>query len=227
MRDGATLPPGSTPVDAYADGADYVMDIASAAVAVAQEANQSGKPSVVRDELSIASAALPRASAGELSKAQARAAKADGKAYAQALAQADHLQRNLDSLWGMVEAEKEKARQQLDAKQAELEAERAMVRDLLWTGAGLLLVLVGGAATVWGSALGVTKAEAASLILLGFGVGALPWLMDSDLSAWVLIPAIGLVALRGVLWVWSKGWGKKKPDPLATAKSLKSPDAKA
>lgn len=225
VPDAPALPPEPSkgnPVDAYADGADRVMDIAAAAVAVAKDANQAGKPSVVDAELGVASNALPRPSAGELGKAKARAAKADPKDYTAAQAKADTLQRELDTLWGKVEAEKEKARAALQAKEAELAAERAKVRDLLWTGAGLLLVLAGGLGLVWGSGFGVTKAEAVTLALLGFAVGSLPWLLESDLSAWVLVPAGGLVALRGVLWVWSRGW--KKSDPLCNAKSNTPPD---
>jgi len=115
------------------------------------------------------------------------------------------LQRNLDTLWNAIEAEKARAKAQLEAKQAELNAARAAQRDLIWTGAGMLLILAGVAALAWGSAVGVTKAEAALILLCGFAVGSLPWLLESDLSAWVLAPAGGLVALRAVLWVWSIG----------------------
>jgi hypothetical protein len=192
-------------VDTYGDAADEVMERAAASVAVARDANRDGKPTVVEGELSVASAILPRPTAAQLKEAQGRA-KADIPAiYLEAVARAEQLQRNLDTLWNAVEAEKERAKAQLEAKQAELNAARAAQRDLIWTGAGMLLILAGVAALAWGSAVGVTKAEAALILLCGFAVGSLPWLLESDLSAWVLAPAGGLVALRAVLWVWSIG----------------------
>ena len=208
----AALPPSKgkpTSVDTYGDAADEVMEKAAASVAVARDANRDGKPTVVEGELSVASAILPRPTAAQLKEAQARA-KADIPAiYLEAVRDAERLQRNLDTLWNMVEAEKERAKAQLEAKQQELNAARAAQRDLLWTGAGMLLILAGVACLAWGSALGVTKPEAALILLCGFGVGSLPWLLESDLSAWVLAPAGGLVALRAVLWVWSIGRKQK------------------
>lgn len=208
----STVPPAdsSNPVDKYADGADIVMDRAAASIQVAREANQAGKPQVVEAELGVAATVLPRPTPGEVTRAKSRAAKADQGEYARAVAEADKLQRSLDELWGQVEAEKEKARQQVVSKQQELDAERARFRDLLWSMAGIAVVLVGGAGFVWGSALGVTKAEAATIVLVGFAVGSLPWLLESELSGWIIAPAAGLVALRGVVWLWSKGWRKPR-----------------
>jgi hypothetical protein len=110
----------------------------------------------------------------------------------------------LDDLWGKVEAEKEAARQQLAAKQAELDAARAAQRDLIWTSGGLLIVLLGLAGLVWGSAIGVTKPEAALVILGGFAVGSLPWLLESDLSIWVLAPIGAILVIRVGIWAFKK-----------------------
>lgn len=228
----ATLPPSkpssSTPVDVYADAADRVMDVAAAAIQVARDANQAGKPVVVESELGVASSVLPRATPSEVAKAKARADKADPKEYTRAQAEADQAQRRLDELWAQVESEKEKARQQVLAAKQELDAERAKFRDLLWSVAGIGLVVLGGAALVWGSALGVTKAEAAAIILVGFAVGSLPWILESEMSVWIIAPAAGLVALRGVVWAWSLGWKKKKPVTLDHFQTKPAhPDAKS
>lgn len=209
----ATLPPSkpsrSTPVDAYADAADRVMEQAAASVTVAREANAAGKVTVVEGELGVASSLLPRPSPAQLKEARSRAAADNQTIYAEAIVRADRLQRELDTLWGAVEAEKEKARSALAAKQQELDAARAAQRDLLWTGAGLLVIMLGVAGMVWGTALGVSKPEAALVLLCGAGIGSLPWLLESDLSVWVLAPVATLIGLRGVVWVWSAGWKKK------------------
>ncbi|MFN7341391.1 MAG: hypothetical protein ACK5VI_09965 [Opitutia bacterium] len=202
----AALPPTSKPtsVDTYGDAADEVMERAAASVAVARDANRDGKPTVVEGELSVASAILPRPTAAQLKEAQGRA-KADIPAiYLEAVSRAEQLQRNLDTLWNAIEAEKARAKAQLEAKQAELDAARAAQRDLIWTSGGLLIVLLGLAGLVWGSALGVTKPEAALVILGGFAVGSLPWLLESDLSIWVLAPIGAILVVRIGLWAFKK-----------------------
>lgn len=206
-----SLPPSagkSTPVDRYADAADEVMDIAAAAVGAAKDANAAGRHEAVGPELSVAAAALPRPTPAASKAAASRVEAASAAIYAQEVARADRLQRDLDNLWASVEAEKQAARDALAAKQQELDAERAAKRDLLWTGAGLLVTVLGLAAAIWGSALGVTKVEAGLVVLGGLAIGSLPWALESDLSAWVVAPLAGLALLRGVVWIWSQGWGR-------------------
>lgn len=201
--DESVLTPGqSNPVDTYADAADGIMDIAAAAVHTARKANADGKTSVVEGELSVAQAALPRPTPKAVKESQSRAAAESAAIWAEAIVKADRLQRDLDILWGKVEAEKEAARQALAAKQAELDAARAAQRDLIWTVGGLAIVLAGLAGLVWGSSLGVTKAEAVAVILGGFAVGSLPWLLDSELSIWILAPLGVSLSIRLAIWLW-------------------------
>jgi hypothetical protein len=203
-EDPAVTASQSNPVDTYADAADGVMDLAAAAVQTARQANADGKPKIVDGELSVAQAALPRPTPKALKESQSRSKAESTVIWQEAVIKADKLQRQLDDLWGKVEAEKEAARQQLAAKQAELDAARAAQRDLIWTSGGLLIVLLGLAGLVWGSSLGVTKAEAALVILGGFAVGSLPWLLESDLSIWVLAPIGAILVIRVGIWAFKK-----------------------
>jgi len=207
-KDAPALPPAEkgkqTSVDNYADAVDNVVDLAAAAVETARAANAEGRAKVVEGELSVASAALPRPTPKALKESASRAAAESAVIWAEAAARADRLQRELDSLWNSVEAEKEAARQQLAAKQAELDAARAAQRDLIWTSGGLAIVLLGLAGLVWGSAVGVTKAEAMLVVLGGFAVGALPWLLESDLSIWVLAPLGAILVIRLALYAFKR-----------------------
>lgn len=207
-KDAPALPPAEkgkqTSVDNYADAVDNVVDLAAAAVETARAANAEGRAKVVEGELSVASAALPRPTPKALKESASRAAAESAVIWAEAAARADRLQRELDSLWNSVEAEKEAARQQLAAKQAELDAARAAQRDLIWTSGGLAIVLLGLAGLVWGSAVGVTKAEAMLVVLGGFAVGALPWLLESDLSIWVLAPLGAILVIRLGLYAFKR-----------------------
>lgn len=215
--------PKQTPVDAYADAGDALMDKAAASVAVARKANADGKPTVVEAELGVASNLLPRPSTQQLKAATDRAAKSDPAAYLKAMEEADRLQRELDTLWGKVEAEKATARAALEAKQMELDAERAKTRDLLWSGIGLALVALAAAGFVWGSAFGVTKAEAVLVLGLGFACGSLPWVLDSDLSGWIIAPAGALIALRLIVFVWKKPTQSINLDAASTHKAKEPP----
>ena len=207
-KDAPALPPAEkgkqTSVDNYADAVDNMVDLAAAAVETARAANAEGRAKVVEGELSVASAALPRPTPKALKESASRAAAESAVIWAEAAARADRLQRELDSLWNSVEAEKEAARQQLAAKQAELDAARADLRDLIWTSGGLAIVLLGLAGLVWGSAVGVTKAEAMLVVLGGFAVGALPWLLESDLSVWVLAPLGAILVIRLALYAFKR-----------------------
>lgn len=197
-----------TVVDNYADATDEVMDLAAAAVQTARAANADGKAAVVEGELSVAAAALPRPTPRALKDSASRAAAASAVIWAEAASRADRLQRALDDLWGKVEAEKEAARQQLAAKQAELDAARAAQRDLIWTAGGLAIVLAGVAGMVWGTGFGVSKVEAGTVVLVGLAVGALPWLLESDLSVWVLAPVGGIFVVRLGVWAWQSATRK-------------------
>lgn len=203
-------------VDAYADKGDLVMSRAAAAVEVARDANRAGAPATVEAELGIASTYLPKPALEDLNFAKTRAAKADPAAYAKALAVADAHQRQLDNLWGKVEAEKEKAKAALEAKELELAAARKDKRDTIWTIGGLAGALVGLALLVWGSAIGCTKAEAGAVIALSLGIGSLPMISEAQVSPWVFGGLGGTVALRLAVWAWTVG-RKPRGGPNGTA----------
>lgn len=195
---------GGTVVDAYADKGDLVMSRAAASIEVAREANKAGAPKVVEAELSVAATYLPKPSVLDLSYAKARAEKADPAAYAKAQAIADAHQHQLDSLWGKVEQEKQKAKAALDAKQMELDAAIAKQRELFWAAVGASIVAAGIAGIVWGSAIGVTKIEAVAVIGTGLLAASFPSLLESEKAPWVVVPVASFTGLRFVLWIWQQ-----------------------
>ena len=212
----ADVPPSDKPgaVDAYGDKADLVMSRAAAAVDVARVANKEGKPAVVESELEVAATYLPRPANEDLVYARERAAKATPEGYAKAKASADKHQRELDTVWAKVEAEKQKAKDQLEkarleqerqiaAKEAEIAAEREFWRDLVITGIGGFIILASVAGWFWGTAFGVSKAEAGVGLLVGAGVAVLPHVMDNEYAGYALAGAalLGLAKLGQVLFL--------------------------
>ena len=190
-------------VDAYADKNDLIMSRAASSVIVARSALDQGLTSVASAELDLAQTYLPRPSETDLAYAQARALKADPKAYAKSKAVADAHQRQLDDLWSKVEAEKQKAKDQLEAKEKELESARKEKQTTLLSLVGAGLITLG----TLGLLFGLNRINAVVVIAIGAGVAALPWFLDSPAFIWIAGGAAVLGALE-VLWLIYK---KLKP----------------
>lgn len=183
-------------IDGYSDKNELVMSRAAAAVEVARVANKDSKPSVVEDELGVAAAYLPKPTTADLDYAKGRVEKGDEEAYKKARAVADSHQRQVSELKAQVEAEKAKAKAALDAKQAELDAERALWRDILISGAGAIGAVVG----LLMMALGYNRLNAATTILSGGLVAVLPWFVESRWFVWIVVPSVAFFILE-----WSVG----------------------
>ena len=190
-------------VDAYADKNDLIMSRAASSVIVARSALDQGLTSVASAELDLAQTYLPRPSETDLAYAQARALKADPAAYAKSKAVADAHQRQLDDLWGKVEAEKQKAKDQLEAKEKELESARKEKQTTLLSLVGAGLITLG----TLGLLFGLNRINAVVVIAIGAGVAALPWFLDSPAFIYIAGGAAVLGALE-VLWLLYK---KLKP----------------
>ena len=179
------------------------MSRAASSVIVARAALDQGLTSVASAELDLAQTYLPRPSETDLAYAQARALKADPAAYAKSKAVADAHQRQLDDLWGKVEAEKQKAKDQLEAKEKELESARKEKQTTLLSLVGAGLITLG----TLGLLFGLNRINAVVVIAIGAGVAALPWLFDSPAFIWIAGGAAVLGTLE-VLWLIYK---KLKP----------------
>jgi hypothetical protein len=198
---GPSLPPGSNggPVDAYADAADKVMDRAAASIVVAKEANAAGNRDATAAELSLAEAILPRPSPSAVTRARVRSKDLDPKEYERAAELADKAQRDLETLWGMVEKEKGLADADLAKHQADLDAKR----DLLLTGLGGLIILASVAAFFWGTAVGISKPEAGLAFAIGSLVAVLPHIVANEYTGYAIGAAavLGLAKLAQVLFL--------------------------
>jgi hypothetical protein len=187
-------------VDQYADKNDFVMSRAAAAVQVAADANRHGLTNVTSAELDIAQSYLPRPTATDLAYAKARADKADPKAYEKAKAVADSHQRQLDDLWSKVEAEKQKAKDQLEAKQQELLAAEKTHRNTIIIGIGGVLILAGVAMIMFGA----SKKNAGIGIAIGASVVSLPQYMDSPAFIWIVSGIIVTFTASILAFNWNK-----------------------
>ena len=176
----------------------------AASVAIARE--NADKPEVVRSETSVALSFLPSPEAGELALARARAAKADQKDYAEAVAFGKKLLAQIDANWAKVEADNREAlrvSQLKDARIKELTAEVERVKKEasanLWTMAGVGIAVIGAIAMAFtGPKVGVP------LLLSGAAIGAFPFIVESEYFSYVVGISLALAAGLGIWYLYDR-----------------------
>ena len=176
----------------------------AASVAIARE--NAEKPEVVRSETTVALSFLPAPSPEELALARQRAAKADQKDYAQAIAFGKNLLATIDANWAKVEADNREAlrvSQLKDARIVELTAEVERVKREasanLWTMAGVGIAVIGAIAMAFtGPKVGIP------LLLSGAAIGAFPVIADSEYFSYIVGTTLALAMGLGIYWLWDR-----------------------
>lgn len=176
----------------------------AASVTIARE--NAEKPEVVRSETSVALSYLPPASPEELALARQRAAKADQKDYAEAVAYGKKLLAKIDADWAKVQADqKEAARvsKLKDDRIAELAKEVERVKrdaaEQVWTFTGAGLVVIGGLACAFASLrVGIP------ILLCGAFAGAIPFIYDSPYFTAISAATLAVCAGLGIWWAYDR-----------------------
>ena len=183
---------------------DKIDQKVAASVAIARE--NAEKPEVVRSETSVALSFLPAPNPEELALARQRAAKADQKDYADAVAYGKKLLAKIDADWAKVEAANTEAlrvSQLKDARIAELTAEVERVKREasanLWTMAGVGIAVIGAIAMAFtGPKVGIP------LLLSGAAIGAFPVIADSEYFSYIVGTTLALAMGLGIYWLWDR-----------------------
>ena len=176
----------------------------AASVSIARE--NADRPDIVRSETSVALSFLPPPEPGELAVARARAAKADPKETAAAVAFGKNLLVSIDKNWAKVEADNREAlrvSQLKDARIVELTAEVERVKREasanLWTLAAVGTAVAGALAMAFiGPKVGV------SLLLSAGAIGAFPFVVDSEYFSYIAGGTLALAAGLGIYWLWDR-----------------------
>ena len=201
--------PAQGTLDVVGKKEDKLESRTAAAVSVAKA--NADQPAIVRSELSVAEAGLPKPSPEDLAYAQARALKADPKAYESNVANATAARADINAMWLKLEAEQKqnaevmsKMLEQIDTLKKHVdEAKKEGQRNLYAMVAAGMMVL-GGFAVAFGRVM-----IGAGLLVSGVCIGAVPYLLDSP---WFL-PAVGGLFLVGlVLTGWHIYSGHTKAD---------------
>jgi hypothetical protein len=187
--------PAQGTLDVVGKKEDKLESRTAAAVAVAK--TNADQPAIVRAELTVAEAGLPKPSAEDLAYAQARALKADPKAYESSIANAAKAKADIDAMWTKLEAEQKQNAEAMSKMVGEIDTLKKQVDEAkkegqrnLYTLVAAGMMVLGGFAVAFGRVM-----IGAGLLLSGVCIGAVPYLLD---SAWFL-PAVGGLFIVGLL----------------------------
>ena len=216
----APLPPAiASPKEVALTSVGSTLDVidsrVAAAVTIAREANTAGKPTVVEEELSVASSFLPKPTEGDLAYARQRSEKATPADYEAQRKKAAEKQKAAEAAWADLEkqvAANKAALAARDARIVELVAEVERVKKdkaaQLWTMAGVGVAVIGALATAFASPkVGVP------LLLCGGAIGAFPFVVDSPWFAWIAGAFAAVLAVLGAWVAWDAARDRVNAQP--------------
>ena len=182
---------------------DVIDSRVAAAVTVAREANTAGKPSVVEEELSVASSFLPKPTEGDLAYARQRSEKASPADYERQRAKAAEKQKAAEQAWTNLEAQVAASKAALlarDKRIEELTQEVVRVKqeasNNIWTLVGAGLAVIGALTTAFmGPRIGIP------LLLCGAFCGSVPFIIDSPWFEYAAGATIVISCGLGLWWL--------------------------
>jgi hypothetical protein len=201
--------PAQGTLDVVGKKEDKLESRTAAAVAVAK--TNADQPAIVRAELTVAEAGLPKPSAEDLAYAQARALKADPKAYEANVANAAAARADINAMWLKLEAEQKQNAEVMSKMVGEIDTLKKQVEEAkkegqrnLYTLVAAGMMVLGGLAVAFGRVM-----IGAGLLLSGVCIGAVPYLLDSP---WFLPSVGGLFLLGLIVGGWHVYSGHTKAD---------------
>ncbi|MCH9838279.1 hypothetical protein K0U83_21630 [bacterium] len=195
--------PKAPDLSAVGSTLDVIDSRVAAAVTIAREANTAGKPSVVEEELSVASSFLPKPTEGDLAYARQRSEKATPADYEKQRAKAAEKQKAAEQAWTTLEAQVAASKAALlarDKRIEELTQEVVRVKqeasNNVWTLVGAGLAVIGALTTAFmGPRIGIP------LLLCGAFCGSVPFIIDSPWFEYAAGATIVISCGLGLWWL--------------------------
>ena len=201
--------PAQGTLDVVGKKEDKLESRTAAAVSVAK--TNADQPAIVRAELTVAEAGLPKPSPEDLAYAVARALKADPKAYEANVANATAARADINAMWAKLETEQKqnaeamsKMVEQIDTLKKQVDEAKKEGQRNLYTLVAAGMMVLGGLAVAFGRVM-----IGAGLLLSGVCIGAVPYLLDSP---WFLPSVGGLFLLGLIVGGWHVYSGHTKAD---------------
>jgi hypothetical protein len=202
--------PGQQSAQSFGQKQDKADQKVSASITAAREAIPTN-PAGADKELQVAQSYLPPASPEDVALSRQRISKNDSKEFSAAQEKGKKLAAELEDLWDKMEAQQAKAakditelKKQLDDRQLALEQARKDKASTMLSLVGAGILAVGTLLVAFGHFLGISKFNAALVILCGIATVSLPWVFDSSYFPWVVGVTLAIIGIEVSVVLWRK-----------------------
>jgi hypothetical protein len=206
--------PKPVPVEQTAQSFGQKQDKAdqkvSASISAAREAIPTN-PAGADKELAVAQSYLPKATPEDVALSRERISKNDSKEFTAAQEKGKKLAAELEDLWDKMEAQQAKAtkdiadlKKQLDDRQLALEQARKDKASTMLSLVGAGILAVGTLLVAFGHFIGISKFNAAMVMLCGIATVSLPWVFDSSYFPWVVGVTMSVIGIQLAVVLWRK-----------------------
>jgi hypothetical protein len=202
--------PGEQSAQSFGQKQDKADQKVSASITAAREAIPTN-PAGADKELQVAQSYLPKATPEDVALSRERISKNDSKEFTAAQEKGKKLAAELEDLWDKMEAQQAKAtkdiadlKKQLDDRQLALEQARKDKASTMLSLVGAGILAVGTLLVAFGHFLGISKFNAALVILCGIATVSLPWVFDSSYFPWVVGVTLAIIGIEVSVMLWRK-----------------------
>ena len=154
---------------------------------------------------------LPTPSPEEVALSRQRISRGDTQEQKDAVAKGKQLAAELEDLWAKMEAQQAKAtkdiadlKRQLDDRQLALEQARKDKASTMLSLVGAGILAAGTLLMAFGHFIGLSKFNAAMVILCGIVTVSLPWVFDSSYFPWVVGVTLAILGVELAVVLWKK-----------------------
>jgi hypothetical protein len=202
--------PGEQSAQSFGQKQDKADQKVSASIEAAREALPTN-PAGADKELAVAQSYLPKATPEDVALSRQRISKNDTKEFQAAQEKGKKLAAELEDLWAKMEAQQAKAtkditelKKQLDDRQLALEQARKDKASTMLSLVGAGILAVGTLLVAFGHFIGISKFNAALVILCGIATVSLPWVFDSSYFPWVVGVTLAIIGIEVTVVLWKK-----------------------
>jgi hypothetical protein len=222
--------PGEQVSQTFGQKQDKADQKVSASITAAREAIPTN-PAGADKELAVAQSYLPKATPEDVALSRERISKNDSKEFQAAQDKGKKLAAELEDLWAKMEAQQAKAtkdiadlRKQLDDKHLALEQARKDKASTMLSLVGAGILAVGTLLVAFGHFIGISKFNAALVILCGIATVSLPWVFDSSYFPWVVGVTLAVIGLEVSVVLWRKMTSKPVECPAIQEEAQPQPE---
>ena len=211
--------PGSDPTQSFGQKQDKADQKVAASITAAREAIPTN-PAGADKELEVGLSYLPAPAPEEVALSRQRITRADTKEQQEAITKGKKMAADLEDLWAKMETQQAKSakeigelKTQLNDKHLALEQARKDKASTLLSLVGAGILAAGTLMLAFGHFIGISKFNAALVILCGIVTVSLPWVLDSSYFPWVVGVTLAVIGIEMTVVLWRKMTAKPAECP--------------